>query len=63
MNELKKLDFKSEPDFAAYIEDKCLSITGFDWGPMESFSIQLDKSDTLKLLEFLKDALGECSSE
>lgn len=63
MNELKKLDFKSEPDFAAYIEDKCLSITGFDWGPMESFSIQLDKSDTLKLLEFLKDALGECPSE
>lgn len=63
MNEFKKLDFKSEPDFAAYIEDKCLNITGFDWDPMESFSIQLDKSDTLKLLEFLKDALGECPSE
>ena len=63
MSELKKLGFKSEPDFAAYIEDKCLSITGFDWSLMESFSIQLDKSDTLKLLKFLKDALRECPSE
>ena len=63
MNEIKKLNFKSELDCTAYIEDKCLSISGFDWGCMESFSIRLDKSDTLKLLEFLKDALGECPSE
>lgn len=63
MNEIKKLNFESELDFAAYIEDKCLAISGFDWGCMESFSIRLDKSDTLRLLEFLKDALGECPSE
>ena len=49
MNEIKKLDFNSELDCTAYIEDKCLSISGFDWGTMESFSIRLDKSDTLKL--------------
>ncbi len=63
MNEIKKLNFKSEPDFSAYVEDKCLDISGFDWGCMESFSIRLDKSDTLRLLEFLKDSLGECHSE
>ena len=36
---------------------------GLIGGCMESFSIRLDKSDTLGLLEFLKDALGECRSE
>lgn len=37
MNEIKKLNFKSEPDFSAYVEDKCLDISGFDWGVYGEF--------------------------
>jgi hypothetical protein len=64
MNEVRKLEFKSEFDFTAYIEDECcLKISGFDYGCMNWVSIKLDKSDTLELFKFLKDALGDIPNE
>lgn len=62
MSDAQKLEFKSEFDYTAYIENKCLEISGFDYGCMDFVSIKLDESDTLRLFKFLKDALGDISS-